>query len=83
VLSLASNAADARTRVQQLGKHFAQTGKVAPQPVLAPGATLGSNAYEGEMLFFARGRYMVLVVNPPADRAGLVKELLRTIPAAE
>lgn len=83
VLSLARNAADARARVQQLGKHFTQTGKVAPQPVLAPGATLGSNAYEGEMLFFARGRYMVLVVNPPADRAGLVKELLRTIPAAE
>jgi hypothetical protein len=83
VLSLARDAADARARVQQLGKHFTQTGKVAPQPVLAPGATLGSNAYEGEMLFFARGRYMVLVVNPPADRVGLVKELLRTIPSAE
>jgi len=82
-LSLAANPADARSRAEQLGKYFTKLGKLAPRPDLGPGANLGSTSYEGEVVYAVRGRYVVLVVNPPTDRGGFLKTLIGAIPEAD
>ena len=82
-LSLAANPAEARSRAEQLGKYFTKLGKLAPRPDLGPGASLGSTSYEGEVVYAVRGRYLVLVVNPPADRGGFLKTLIGAIPEAD
>lgn len=74
-LSLAASPTEAGARARELREHFAKTGKLTPQPAVAPGAAVGSNRYEGEVLFFVRGRYLVLIVNPPPDPTSLVKAL--------
>jgi hypothetical protein len=82
-LSLAANRAEAQSRAEQLGKYFTKLGKLAPRPDLGPGASLGSTSYEGEVVYAVRGRYVVLVVNPPADRGGFLKTLIGAIPEAD
>jgi hypothetical protein len=82
-LSLAANPAEARSRAEQLGKYFTKLGKLAPRPDLGPGASLGSTSYEGEVVYAVRGRYVVLLVNPPADRGGFLKTLIGAIPEAD
>jgi hypothetical protein len=82
-LSLAANSAEARSRADQLGKYFTKLGKLVPRPDLGPGANLGSTSYEGEMVYVARGRYLVMVVNPPADHGSFLKTLIGAIPEAD
>ena len=82
-LSLAANPAEARSRAEQLGKYFTKLGKLVPRPDLGPSASQGSTSYEGEVVYVVRGRYLVLVVNPPADRGSFLKTLLGAIPEAD
>ena len=73
LISKASDAADATRRVHQLRDYFNKSGKLGPGPDFLPGGFLGSNQYEGEVVFFSRGIYVVLCVNPP-PQAGTVSE---------
>ena len=82
-LSVAANRAEARSRAEQLGKYFTKLGKLTPRPDLGPGASLGSTTYEGEVVYVARGRYLVRVVNPPQDRGNFLKTLIGAIPEAD
>jgi len=38
-----------------------------------------SNQYEGEMAFFARGSYVVVVQAPPPDADAFLKELYSSV----
>ena len=78
-VSLASSAAGAAERAARLKDHFAQSGKVAPLSGLVAAAFQGTSSAEGEMLFFARGPYVVVVVNPPAQSEAFLKELFSSI----
>jgi hypothetical protein len=77
-----SKAADAKGAVQKVGQlrdYFGRSGKVVPQPGLAPGAFSGSNQYEGEAVFFASGSYAVLCLNPPPNPESFLKSVIERI----
>ena len=80
VLSEAPNLADARQRLERLRSHFRETGKVVPAPRDGPGVCRGVNQLEGEWLFVLRGRYLVILTNPPAHPAGFLKDMLARAP---
>lgn len=66
-ISLAPNAREAGLRVERLREHYARSGEVNPEPDLGPGAARTSDASQGGVIFFARGRYAVLCLHAPAE----------------
>jgi hypothetical protein len=76
LISKASDAAGATERVQQLRDYFSGSGKLGPGPAFVPGGFRGSNQYEGEVVFFSRGAYAVLCVNPPPQPEPFLKAVL-------
>ena len=74
LISTSADAAQAKKKLELLKGYFAKSGKVAGEPAL-PGAWRGASSHEGETIFFARGRYTVLLLNPPADAAAFLKEV--------
>jgi hypothetical protein len=79
IISKAPNASGAVQRVGQLRDYFGRSGKVVPQPGLAPGAFLGSNQFEGEAVFFASGPYVILCLNPPPHPESFLKSVVERI----
>jgi hypothetical protein len=79
IISKAPDAEGAVRKVGQLRDYFGRSGKVDPQPGLAPGAFSGSNQYEGEAVFFASGSYAVLCLNPPRDPESFLKLVIERI----
>ncbi len=79
VLSQAPNPEGAKQRSELVMKHFSETGKVRAWPQVRD-AFRGGNQLEGEWLFFPRGRYAVILINPPASPRALLNELLTKIP---
>jgi hypothetical protein len=74
LISTSADASQAKKKLELLKGYFAKSGKVADEPAL-PGAWRGASSREGEAIFFARGRYTVLLLNPPADAAAFLKEV--------
>lgn len=74
-ISVAEDAADANARLEQLAKHFAATGTCEAAAELGEKAIRGSNSYEGAVLAAAKGKYVVLLLNPPADGASFLKSV--------
>jgi len=79
VISKAADAKGAVQKVGQLREYFARTGKMVPQPGLAPGAFLGSNRTEGEAVFFASGSYAILCLNPPPNPESFLNSVMERI----
>jgi hypothetical protein len=79
LFSLARTPADAALRVERLRQSFATSGKVAAFDGIPAEAWRGSNSYEGDMIFFASGRYAVVVVGPPPEPEVFLKEVLASI----
>jgi hypothetical protein len=79
VISKAPDAKGAVEKVGQLRDYFGRSGRVVPQPGLAPGAFLGSNQVEGEGVFFASGSYVVLCLNPPPSPESFLKSVMERI----
>jgi hypothetical protein len=76
VISKSANPAAAAAKVTQLRDYFGKSGKVAPGPEAIAGSFVGSNKYEGNVLFFAREKYAVLCVNPPLPAEPFLREVL-------
>jgi hypothetical protein len=79
IISKAPDAKGAAQKVGQLRDYFGRSGKVAPQPGLAPGAFAGSNEFEGEAVFFASGSYAILCINPPPNPESFLKAVMEHI----
>jgi len=79
IISRALDAKGAAQKVGQLRDYFGRSGKVAPQPGLAPGALAGSNKFEGEAVFFASGSYAILCINPPPSPEAFLKSVVECI----
>lgn len=62
--------------MQLLKEHFAKTGKAGPEAGAIAEVWRASNAYEGEALFFAQGRYAVVLVNPPTEAGTFLREVV-------
>lgn len=76
LISKSANAAAAAGKVTQLQDYFRKSGKVAPGPAGVTGSFMGSNKYEGAVVFFARGDYAVLCVHPPSPPDPFLQEVL-------
>jgi hypothetical protein len=74
MVSLGSNRADAASRLKSLEDHFHRTGQWVPAPDFGSGAARGSNSFEGPLVAAARGRYVLILLNPSAGSAGLFRD---------
>jgi hypothetical protein len=74
LISVAKNAAEAKSRLESLAKYFRESGKCEASPDLGDGAIQASNSFEGHVIAIAQGRYLIMVVNPAGDAAALLKK---------
>jgi len=72
-VSVATDPAAAKARIDQLAKHFKQTGECAAAPELGEGGIRAKNSFEGTVIARTHGRYVLLLLNPPPDGAALLK----------
>ena len=73
LVSVAADAAAAKTRLDQLAKHLKQTGTCADAKELGEGGIRGKNSFEGSWIARTQGRYVVALINPPEDGGGILK----------
>jgi hypothetical protein len=73
LISVAGDPAGAKLRMEQLAKHFKQTGECVPAPELGEGGIRGKNSFEGVVIGRTQGRYVLVLLNPPQDGAALLK----------
>ncbi len=74
LISVAKDAAEAKSKLESLAKYFRESGKCEAAPDLGDGAILASNSFEGHVIAIAQGRYLIVVVNPAGDAAALLKK---------
>ena len=77
--SRASTPGEAVSRLAKLKQHFAGLGRVTALESLPGEVWRTSNESDGEMLFFARGSYVVVVQVPPADGGAFFQELYSSV----
>ena len=77
LLSIAADPSDAQKRLQLLTAHFKSTGQCDPAPEFGDGAIRASNTFEGKAIATAKGKYLLLLLDPVAD--GLLKEALQRL----
>jgi hypothetical protein len=73
LISVAGDPAGAKLRLDQLARHFNQSGECVPAPGLGEGGIRGKNSFEGNILARTEGRYVVVLLNPPPDGPALLK----------
>jgi len=82
VISIAGDSAGAKTRLEQLAKHFKQSGECVAAPELGAGGIRAKNSFEGSVIARTQGRYVIVVVNPPENAAQILnttaQRLIRT-----
>jgi hypothetical protein len=72
-VTIARDEADAQQRFKQLQQHFAKTGQCMVAAEFGEGAIRGSNSFEGSMIAQAKGRYLLLLLNPAAGSETLLR----------
>ena len=80
VVSVANNAQEAKSRSEQLAKHFKESGECASAPELGEGGIRARNNYEGRLIARTAGRYVIVLLNPPENGAEILKAVARSIP---
>lgn len=73
LVSVAADPATAKARLDQLAKHLKQTGTCTEAKDLGEGAIRGKNSFEGNWIARTQGRYLVALINPPENGAGILK----------
>ena len=73
--SRAPTAEEAALRLGKLKEDFARSGAVAAVAGLPGEVWRSAGAPDGETVFFARGRYLVVVLAPPADGDAFLKDV--------
>lgn len=79
LVSMAANPQDAAARVARLKQSFASSGGVTAIPGMPVQIWRGANPAEGEMVFFASGRYAVALVHPPSPPLAFLKLVVSSI----
>jgi Family of unknown function (DUF6599) len=80
VVSVANSAQEAKARLEQLAKHFKQSGECASAPELGEGGIRAGNNYEGRLIARTQGRYVIALLNPPENGAKILKVAARSLP---
>jgi len=79
LVSVAGDAVGAKARLDQLAKHFKQTGECSPAPELGEAGIRAKNSFEGNIIARTQGRYVIVVLNPPPDSAALLKSAAQSL----
>jgi hypothetical protein len=77
--SRAPTADEAASRLARLKADVARSGTVTAAPGLPGEVWRSTRPPDGDMVFFARGRYVVVVQAPPADADAFLKELYSSV----
>jgi hypothetical protein len=72
IVSVADDSAGAKSRLEQLVKHFKQTGTSTEAKDLGEDGIRAKNSFEGNWIAKTQGRYLIALVNPPANGAGIL-----------
>lgn len=80
IVTVAAEPATAKARLDQLAKHFKDTGECKPAPELGEGAIRARNSFEGTMIARTQGRYLIALLNPPANGAQILKSTAQDLP---
>lgn len=80
LVSVASSALAAKARVDQLAKHFKQTGESISAPGLGENGLRAKNSFEGHVIARTRGRYLIALFNPTQNGAEILKTAAQGLP---
>lgn len=80
LISVANDADGAKARLDQLARHFKQTGECVAAPELGTGGIRAKNSFEGRVIARAKGRYLVLLLEPPENGAEILKKTALSLP---
>lgn len=80
VVSVANSVQEAKSRSEQLAKHFKESGECASAPELGEGGIRARNNYEGRLIARTQGRYVIALLNPPENGAEILKTAARSLP---
>jgi len=73
LISIGNDPAGAKARLDQLARHFKQTGECLPAPEVGEGGIRAKNSFEGTVIARTQGRYLLVLLNPPQDGGALLK----------
>jgi hypothetical protein len=79
LLSVASDAAGAKARLDQFVKHFQQSGECTAAAELGENGIRGKNSYEGRVIARTKGRYLIAIFNPPENGAEILKRTAQAL----
>jgi|CZKR01.1.fsa_nt_gi hypothetical protein len=79
VISVASDEAGAKARMEQLAKHFKESGECAAAPELGAGGIRARNSFEGSVIARTQGRYLIVVVNPPQNGTEILNKTAQSL----
>jgi hypothetical protein len=80
LISVANDADGAKMRLDQLARHFKKTGECIAAPELGAGGIRGKNSFEGRIVARTKGRYLVLLLEPPENGAEILKKTALSLP---
>ena len=80
LISLANDAAGARTRLEQLAQHFKKSGECAPASELGEGGIRAKNGFDGRVIARAQGRYLILLLEPPENGVEILNKTAKSLP---
>lgn len=80
LISVATDAAGAKSRLEQLTQHFKKSGECAAAPELGEGGIRAKNGFEGRVIARTQGRYLILLLEPPANGTEILKKAAQSLP---
>jgi len=80
VISVAADAQAAKSRADQLLRHFKQSGESGTAPELGENGIRAKNSYEGRVIARTQGRYLIALFNPAEDGAQLLTTTAHSLP---
>jgi len=80
MVSVANDAPGAKSRAEQLARHFKQSGESASAPELGDGGMRAKNSFEGRVIARTRGRYLIVLLNPAENGNEMLKATAQGLP---
>jgi hypothetical protein len=80
LISVANSPQEAKSREDELSRHFRQSGECASAPELGEGGIRAKNNYEGRLIARTSGKYLVALLNPTENGPEMLKAAAQSLP---
>jgi hypothetical protein len=80
LISVASDESEAKRRMEQLAKHFKESGECVKAAELGEGGIRAKNSFEGRVFARTRGRYLIMLLNPPENGTEILTRAALSLP---